>query len=119
MTSTPGVVIDLYIETTTDGYKPANAASNHMKNINGKNTFGEINLKGPGAEGEISSVGLSFTFKNRDTNAEVTIPWMQFTLFDFDQNFNDGNRGQEVPPPLRPPANRAHRPASHPNRSAQ
>ena len=93
------MVIDLYIETTTDGYKPANAASNHMKNINGKNTFGEINLKGPGAEGEISSVGLSFTFKNRDTNAEVTIPWMQFTLFDFDQNYNDGNRGQEGRPP--------------------
>eukprot|EP00964_Phaeocystis_antarctica_P143069 scaffold108536_cov69-Phaeocystis_antarctica.AAC.5 len=66
-----------------------------MKNIDGKNTFGEINVQGPGAENEISSVGLSFTFKNRDTNAEVTIPWMQFTLFDFDQNFNDGDRGQE------------------------
>ena len=74
------------------------------------NTFGEINLKGPGADGATSSVGLTFTFKNRDTNAEVTIPWMQFTLFDFDRN-NDNSKGQEVPRRPPPPASRPPPPA--------
>ena len=97
MTSTPGVVIDLYIENTTS-YTPGNSYGNFIKG----NTFGSIRLKGPGTNGETSSVRLTFTFKRRDTNAEVTIPWMQFTLFDFDQNPNDGDRGQEVAPPQPP-----------------
>ena len=97
VTSTPGVVIDLYIENTTS-YTPGNSYGNFIKG----NTFGSIRLKGPGTNGETSSVRLTFTFKRRDTNAEVTIPWMQFTLFDFDQNPNDGDRGQEVAPPQPP-----------------
>ena len=107
VTSTPGVVIDLYIENTTS-YTPGNNYGNFIKG----NTFGSIRLKGPGTNGETSSVGLTFTFKRRDTNAEVTIPLMQFTLFDFDQN-NDGNTGNgkeaRGPPPVRTaPARPAH-----------
>ena len=108
----PGVVIDLHIVTTT-AYTANRRTANHMKDVDGINTFGEINLKGPGSAGATSSVGLTFTFKRRDTNAEVEIPWMQFTLFDFDQikadtsiasgypskGVNaDGVKGQEVPP---------------------
>ena len=115
VTKTSGVFIDLFVETTTP-YSPKSDTSNYMRQVNLTNrtegcgsggggcvnTFGEINLKGPGTEGEISSVGLTFTFKRRDTNAEVTIPWMQFSLLDFDQNPNDGDRGQEVAPPHPP-----------------
>ena len=107
MTGTPGAIIDLHVETTTS-YLAANDNANYMRSVNDVNTFGEINLKGPGADGATSSVGLTFTFKNRDTNAEVTIPWMQFTLFDFDMSNN--GKGQEVPRP--PPApTPPHRPA--------
>ena len=95
MTNTVGVPINLWIETTTSGY--ATAADNYLRSEGGVNTFGEINLKGPGNEGQTSSIGLRFTFKRNDNGAEVTIPWMQFTLFDFDHNMNDGTRGREVP----------------------
>ena len=102
MTGTPGAIIDLHVETTTS-YLAANDNANYMRDVDGVNTFGEINLRW-NADG----VGLRFTFKNRDTNAEVTIPWMQFTLFDFDMS--DNGRGQEVPRP--PPApTPPHRPA--------
>ena len=118
-------IVDLYIETTTP-YTAASDNANHVKEIGAAKTptFGEINLKGPETEGT-STVGLTFTFKRRDTRAEVEIPWMQFTLFDFDQAKADtsiesgrknadgswylkpeGVKGQEVPPPLprhRPP----------------
>ena len=108
VTNTSDVFIDLFIETTTS-YTAASDASNHMRQVNTanrtagcgsgggacKNTFGEINLKGPGKTGQISTVGLTFTFKRRDTNAEVTILWMQFSLLDFDQNSDSGDVGQE------------------------
>eukprot|EP00964_Phaeocystis_antarctica_P162748 scaffold137622_cov51-Phaeocystis_antarctica.AAC.2 len=94
VTGTTGVEIDLHIETTTS-YQAAHDHSNHMRQAGGVNTFGEINLKGPGEVGAISSVGLTFTFKRRDTNAEVTIPWMQFSLLDFDQSSDSGDVGQE------------------------
>ena len=134
----PGVAIDLYIENTT-AYTANTNVANHVKTggctrdsptslyVGCAPTFGEINLKGPGVDGATSSVALTFTFKRRDTNAEVTIPWMQFTLFDFDQNPNDGDRGQEVAPPQPPcprprpspsPLPLASRPAPHPLRIA-
>ena len=129
MTNTVGVPINLWIETTTSGYATGAAAGNYLRSEGGVNTFGEINLKGPGNEGQTSSVGLRFTFKRNDNGAEVTIPWMQFTLFDFDHNMKDGSRGQEVPrqAPTQPttpprtvwphPATRAHG-RRDPNRSA-
>ena len=114
MTGTPGAIIDLHVETTTS-YLAANDNANYMRDVDGVNTFGEINLRW-NADG----VGLRFTFKNRDTNAEVTIPWMQFTLFDFDMS--DNGRGQEVPrPPPAPtpaPPTRTHG-VHDPNRSAR
>ena len=124
VTGTPGAIIDLHVETTTSYVAAINPealhACNGMRDVDGVNTFGEINLKGPGADGATSSVGLTFTFKNRDTNAEVTIPWMQFTLFDFDMSWN--GKGQEVPrPPPAPtpaPPTRTHG-VRDPNRSAQ
>ena len=127
MTGTVGVPIDLWVETTTP-YFPAGEL-NYMKDVGGINSFGEINLRGPGSNGQTSSVGLRFTFKRNDNGVEVTIPWMQFTLFDFDHNMKDGSRGQEVPrqAPTQPttpprtvwphPATRAHG-RRDPNRSA-
>jgi hypothetical protein len=114
----PGSIVDLYIETTTP-YTAASNKANHIKQIGDEKTptFGEINLKGPEEEGT-STVELKFTFKRRDNQLEVKIPWMQFTLFDFDQAKADtsiesgrqnadgswylnteGVKGQEVPPP--------------------
>jgi hypothetical protein len=118
VTGTPGAIIDLHVETTTSYVAVINRVALHpcngMRDVDGVNTFGEINLKGPG------DVGLTFTFKNRDTNAEVTIPWMQFTLFDFDMT--SSGKGQEVPrPPPAPtpaPPTRTHG-VRDPNRSAR
>jgi hypothetical protein len=95
MTRTQGVKIDLYIEMTTPGapYVPA-AMNNVLEDEDGTPTFGAISLKGPDAGGT-RSVALTFTFKRRDTGDEVQIPFMQFTLFDFDHNPGDGTRGQE------------------------
>ena len=110
------MVIDLYIETTTASAPYVPKATNELKpGAAGTPTFGQINLQGPDELGT-REVELTFTFKRRDTRAEVQIPWMQFTLFDFDHNMNDGDRGQEVNPtaaprPSPPPANRPHRPA--------
>ena len=102
------MVIDLYIETTTASAPYVPAATNELKNgAAGTPTFGQINLQGPFVDQDADSrqdadslreVELTFTFKRRDTGAEVQIPWMQFTLFDFDHNMNDGDRGQEVNP---------------------
>merc|ERR1719424_1678927 len=100
VTNEAGVVIDLYIETTTAGAPYVPKATNELKpGAAGTPTFGQINLKGPDELGT-REVNLTFTFKRRDTRAEVQIPWMQFTLFDFDHNMNDGKinweeRGQE------------------------
>merc|ERR1740130_1262498 len=95
VTGKPNVEVDLFIETTDTSYITAQVHSNHMRKKDGLNTFGEINLKGPGVDGATSSVALTFTFKRRDTNAEVTIPWMQFSLLDFDQNSDSTDVGQE------------------------
>ena len=63
---TGGEPIDLWIETTTD-YVPHRNDANWVRDVNGKNIFGEINLRGPGsADGSVdASVGLSFTFIRR------------------------------------------------------
>ena len=106
------MVIDLYIETTTASAPYVPKATNELKpGAAGTPTFGQINLQGPDELGT-REVALTFTFKRRDTRAEVQIPWMQFTLFDFDQN-NDGNTGNgkeaRGPPPVRTaPARPAH-----------
>ena len=83
----PDAIVDLYIEVGPGTrYVAASNKANHIKQIGDEKTptFGEINLKGPEEEGT-SAVELKFTFKRRDNQLEVTIPWMQFTLFDFDQ----------------------------------
>ena len=96
---TGGVQIDLWVEATTD-YVPAGDDKNYPRESNDVPTFGEINLRGPGSQDGLNSVGLTFTFKRRDNRAEVTIPWMQLTFFDFDQDPNQGGiAGREVPPP--------------------
>ena len=126
---TGGVQIDLWVEATTD-YVPAGDDKNYLRESNDVPTFGEINLRGPGSQDGLNSVGLTFTFKRRDNRAEVTIPWMQLTFFDFDQDiWQGGNAGREVPPPRpalppspRRPCPTAHRPplmgVPGPNRSA-
>ena len=82
--------------------------NNKIKEIGDLKTFFEINVKGPppgAAAGSTTSVDLTFKFVRRDDGSAVTIPWMQFTLFDFDQN-NDGNTGNgkeaRGPPPCEP-----------------
>ena len=62
--------------------------------INGQ--FGQINLDGPntnlrtrrdkGRLVEDHEVTFKFRFVRRDTGQPVSIPWMQFTFFDFDEN---------------------------------
>ena len=107
--------IDLWVEATT-GYVPAGDDRNYLRESNDVPTFGAINLRGPGAADGLNSVGLTFTLKRRDNLAEVTIPWMQLTFFDFDQDpyFQGGNAGREVPPPRPalppPPPPLPHRP---------
>ena len=129
----PGAIVDLYIETTTPNYIAASNKANHIKQIGDEKTptFGEINLKGPEEEGT-STVGLRFTFKRRDNGEEVQIPWMQLTLFDFDQAKADtsiesgrqnadgswylnteGVKGQEVPPLTPPPTTTPHHTTPH------
>ena len=66
VTGTPGAIIDLHVETTTSYVAAINPSALHpcngMRDVDGVNTFGEINLKGPGVDGATSSVGLTFTF---------------------------------------------------------
>ena len=125
---TGGVQIDLWVEATT-GYVPAGDDKNYLRESNDVPTFGEINVQGPGEANGVNSVGLTFTFKRRDNRAEVTIPWMQLTFFDFDQDPNQPwPAAREVPPPRpacpapRHPCPIAHRPplmgVPDPNRSA-
>ena len=69
--------------------------------INGK--FGQINLDGPntplradrdaGIDVPDHEVTLRFRFVNRDTGAAISIPWLQFSLFDFDENSRDKGEG--------------------------
>ena len=75
--------------------------------INGK--FGRINIDGPdvGKSGA-QEVGFKFKFVNRATNQPVNISWMQFTLFDFDEDQRGLGReardqGNPLPPPSTPP----------------
>ena len=81
-----------------------NPGNNYLRDIDGRNTFGEINVKGPADAGDglTTSVDLTFKFVRRDDGSLVTIPWMQFSLFDFDQiNPAQGAKGREAPnPPL-------------------
>ena len=123
---TGGVPIDLWVEATTDYMQ---AGVNFLRESNDVPTFGEIGLQGPGSQNGLNSVGLTFTFKRRDNRAEVTIPWMQLTFFDFDQDPNKPwPAAREVPPPRpacpapRRPCPTAHRPplmgVPDPNRSA-
>ena len=100
LTKTQGVEVDLYIKTRTDSAAYVAAGGNYLKGDAAEiPTFGEINLQGPDAAGT-REVELTFTFKRRDTGAEVQIPWMQFTLFDFDHNMWPAGqqKGMEVNP---------------------
>ena len=100
MTGTQGVEIDLYIKTKTDGAPYTPKSANILEDgADGTPTFGEINLQGPDEAGT-REVELTFTFKRRDTGAEVQLPWMQFTLFDFDHNMWPAGqqKGLEVNP---------------------
>ena len=57
--------------------------------INGE--FAQINLDGPdgnmrGQNTPPHETTFKFRFVRRDTGQPVSIPWMQFTFFDFDEN---------------------------------
>ena len=76
-----------------------NSGSHHKQNmINGQ--FGQINLDGPntdlravrdaGTPVPDHEVTLRFRFVNRDTGAAISIPWLQFSLFDFDDETVNG-----------------------------
>ena len=90
-----------------------NSGSHHKQNmINGQ--FGQINLDGPntdlravrdaGTPVPDHEVTLRFRFVNRDTGAAISIPWLQFSLFDFDENKPEGkgdSREARAAPPHR------------------
>ena len=81
--------IDLYIENTTYYHNWAGGDHHMQTKINGK--FAQINLDGPdndrrGTGEPAHETTLKFQFVRRDTNQPVSIPWMQFTFFDFDEN---------------------------------
>ena len=83
-----------------EGYWHAN---NRIKESAGISTFVEINLDGPNSG--IASLGLKFKFVRRDTGQPISLPWLQFTLFDFDMQGAGGSDqgGREVrdtTPPL-------------------
>ena len=80
--------IDLYIENTTY-YHNWDGGSHHMQTrLNGQ--FAQINLDGPNSDlrpgAPAHETTFRFQFKRRDTGQPVSIPWMQFTFFDFDEN---------------------------------
>ena len=98
--------------------------------------FGYVNVDSPNEElrtmppatataGAASThdVKLQFKFVRRDTGQPVTLSWMQFSVFDFDENdaYTWDNKlmneweGREVPPPL--PRNPSRDPFA-PNRPA-
>ena len=97
--------IDLYIENITyyynwdpwfgSGTRAPVAAStrggtHHLQNkLVGE--FAQINLDGPdasrrGTNAPPHETTFKFKFVRRDTGQPVSIPWMQFTFFDFDEN---------------------------------
>ena len=80
--------IDLYIENTTY-YHNWDGGDHHMQTrLNGQ--FAQINLDGPNSDlrpgAPAHETTFRFQFKRRDTGQPVSIPWMQFTFFDFDEN---------------------------------
>ena len=97
--------VDLYIENITyyynwdpwfgSGTRAPFAAStrggtHHLQNkLVGE--FAQINLDGPdpsrrGTNAPPHETTFRFQFVRRDTGQPVSIPWMQFTFFDFDEN---------------------------------
>ena len=83
--------VDLYIENITYYYN-ADGGDHHLQTkINGK--FAQINLDGPNNDKRGTSehhtpheTTFKFEFRRRDNGQPVSIPWMQFTFFDFDEN---------------------------------
>ena len=71
-----------------------------------KGLFGEINIDGPDVgkvSGTTQELGLKFKFVNRDTGAPVVIDWMQFSVFDFDEEpAGVGREARDTPPCPRP-----------------
>ena len=81
--------IDLYIENTTYYHNWAGGNHHLQTKINGK--FAQINLDGPdndrrGTDEPAHETTFKFQFVRRDTGQPVSIPWMQFTFFDFDES---------------------------------
>ena len=81
--------IDLYIENTTYYYNWDGGDHHLQTRILGE--FAQINLDGPdpsrrGTNAPPHETTFKFQFKRRDTGQPVSIPWMQFTFFDFDEN---------------------------------
>ena len=81
--------IDIYIENTTHYYNWDGGRHHTQNRINGE--FAQINLDGPdanlrGTNAPPHETTFKFRFVRRDTGQPVSIPWMQFTFFDFDEN---------------------------------
>ena len=109
--------IDLYIVNTTYYYNWDGGNHHLQTKINGE--FAQINLDGPdsnmrGQNTPPHETTFKFRFVRRDTGQPVSIPWMQFTFFDFDdnvltdwlvnnQNAVTGDGREARPPPLNPP----------------
>ena len=85
--------------------------------LNGQ--FAQINLDGPDNDlrpgAPAHETTFRFQFKRRDTGQPVSIPWMQLTFFDFDENVltdwlvgqgavaGDGREARLRPLPIGPP----------------
>ena len=83
--------IDMYIENTTYYYNWDGGDHHLQTKINGQ--FAQINLDGPNTDKRGTSehhtpheTTFKFEFRRRDNGQPVSIPWMQFTFFDFDEN---------------------------------
>ena len=79
----------MYIENTTYYYNFDGGNHHNQNQINGQ--FAQINLDGPdgnlrGTNAPPHETTFKFKFVRRDTGQPVSIPWMQFTFFDFDEN---------------------------------
>ena len=88
--------IDMYIENTTYYYNWDGGDHHLQTKINGQ--FAQINLDGPdgnmrGQNTPPHETTFKFRFVRRDTGQPVSIPWMQFTFFDFDENVLTGDAG--------------------------
>ena len=83
--------VDLYIVNTTYYYNWDGGNHHLQTKINGE--FAQINLDGPNNDKRGTSehhtpheTTFKFEFRRRDNGQPVSIPWMQFTFFDFDEN---------------------------------